>query len=73
MTTSEKRTQWEKMQEFYSFTPHWPLTDTLDIPQQGELPIVWMQQQITLADARLQMYTWNGHVDTDSQIDQPSG
>jgi len=70
---SEKGSQWEKMQVFYSSIPHWPSTDMLDKPQQGVLPIVQMQQQTTPAEARLKMYTWHGYLDTDGQIDQPPG
>jgi len=70
---SDKRTQWETMQEFYSSAPHWSLTDTLNTNQTGELPLVWTQQNLTLDGARLHTYAWNGQLATDSQIDPPPG
>jgi len=70
MATSEKQTQWKNMREFYSITLHWPSMDTLNFLQQGTLLIVWMQQQIPPADARLQTYAWNEHLATDSQIER---
>jgi len=47
--------------------------DMLDVLQQGTLLIVWTQQQIPSADARLQMYAWNEQLAMDSQIYQTSG